>query len=388
MIRNMQNISGINWLFVLLFWVASTGAAFGVDLAEELNAFGQKTFQVLSARDYAGLEKIFNPYLVSYEKNKISEDELSMRFSVFSGMFDVESELDGWVQAYPTSYAARLAHGIYYVEEAWRKRGDLMGDRTSNKQFAGFNEYLKKSHAELTASLRLYARPVESYRYLIRVAKGQDGEEERQMLDLALRLDPAAVQPRLEYLDAVTPRWGGDEKQMAAVLKEGKQSRMSAHDKAQLEGRYYLAMAQDARLRKNYRAGSDYFYMGYKASGEENALLFSAEIAIDAEDPTLALDRLNELLKVFPKSANGYDYRAKVYEYKFNDMEHAVQDYVKAADLGSAWSQNHIGWFYMKGIKVPVDFKKARRYLELSANQGNRTAKENLVILNGLEQGK
>lgn len=384
----MQNKLAINWLFILLFWIASAGAAFGADLAGEIDVFGLNAFKALSKRDYAGLEKIFNPYLVSYGKTKISEDELSMRFGVFSGMSDVESELDGWVQAYPKSYAARLARGIYYVEEAWRKRGDLMKDRTSNKQIAGFNEYLEKSHNELTASLQLYARPVESYRYLIRVAKGQASDEEHQMLDSALKLDPAALQPRLEYLDAVTPRWGGDTGQMAEVVKEGKQSPMSAHGKVQLEGSYYLAMAQDARLRKDYRAGSNYFYMGYKATGEENALLFSAEIAIDAEDPKLALERLNEMLKVFPKSANGHDYRAKVYEFKFNDAEHAIPDYIKAADLGSAWSQNHIGWFYMKGIKVPVDHKKARHYLELAANQGNRTARENLDILNKLEQGK
>ena len=94
------------------------------------------------------------------------------------------------------------------------------------------------------------------------------------------------------------------------------------------------------------------------------------------------------MLKALPKSANGYDYRAKVYEYKFNDAEHAIPDYIKAADLGSARSQNHIGWLYMKGINVPVNFKKARHYLELAARQDNRTARENLEILNRLEQGK
>ncbi len=382
----MQN-KPIRWLFILLFWVAGTGMA-RADLTEEINALGQNAFKVLSARDYATLEKTFQPWLDSYAHKKIREDELSVRFSVFSRMTDVEAELDGWVKAYPASYSARLARGIYLADEAWRRRGDLRGNRTSGKQFADFHAYLDKSHADLTASIPLYARPVESYRYLIRVAKGQGSDEERQLLDHALALDPAALEPRLEYLDAVTPRWGGSKEAMTALVEEGRRSPMSAENKKHLEAQYYYALAQDARLNKDYRAGSDYFYMGYKATGEENALLFSAEIAIDAEDPKLALTRLNELLKVFPKSSNGYDYRAKVYEYKFDDPELAIPDYVKAADLGSCWSQNHIGWFYMKGIKVPVDYKKARHYLELSARQGNQTAKENLVILSGMEHGK
>ncbi len=387
MTHSLRGKSTIKWLFIFLLFAFNTSIS-RADPDEEVNAFGLNAFKTLSARNYAQLEKIFQPYLDSYAGKKTTADDLSLHFSVFSGMTDVESELDGWVETYPKSYAARLARGIYFVEEAWHKRGNLMGNRTSGEQFAGFRKYLGKSRDELTASLALYARPVESYRYLIRVAKGQDSDEASKLLDQALKLDPAALEPRLEYLDAVTPRWGGSEEQMAALLKEGIQSPMSDHNKTLLKGKYYYAMAQQARLEKNYRAGSDYFYQGYKATGEANALLFSAEIAIDAEDPKLALARLDELLKAFPESAYGYDYRAKVYEYKFNDAEHAIPDYIKAADLGSSWSQNHIGWFYMKGIKVPVDYKKARHYLEMAAKQGNKTAKENLAILNGLEQGK
>jgi len=356
-------------------------------LANEINAFALKTFKMLSAKDYAGVEKLFQPYLNAYAAKKISAEDLALRFDPFSGMTEMESEFDGWIAASPKSYAARLARGIYFVEEAWRKRGIRMGNLTSDEQTAGFRRYLKKSREELTASLSLYARPVDSYRYLIRVAKGLDGDA-RSLLDEALRLDPRAVEARLEYLDTITPRWGGSKEEMTRFLNESKQSQMTEAGKTQVAGRYWYALAQQARLEKDYHAGSGYFYQGYLATHEANALLFSAEIAVDAKDRDLAIVRMNELIKTFPKSAVGLEYRGKIYEWQFDDAEHAIPDYIAAADLGMSWSQNHIGWFYMKGIRVPVDLKKARHYLELAAAQGNQTAKENIVILNDMERGK
>jgi TPR repeat protein len=61
-----------------------------------------------------------------------------------------------------------------------------------------------------------------------------------------------------------------------------------------------------------------------------------------------------------------------------------MRDYLAAADLGAQWSQNRMGWNYMMGINVPVNYAKAKHYLDLSAAQGNNTAKENLIILNKL----
>jgi TPR repeat protein len=43
-----------------------------------------------------------------------------------------------------------------------------------------------------------------------------------------------------------------------------------------------------------------------------------------------------------------------------------------------------MGWFYMMGINVPVDYAKAKHHLDLAAAQGNNTAKENLITLQSL----
>ncbi|AJG24351.1 hypothetical protein RR42_s2770 [Cupriavidus basilensis] len=53
-------------------------------------------------------------------------------------------------------------------------------------------------------------------------------------------------------------------------------------------------------------------------------------------------------------------------------------DYMKAANLGDAFSQNEIGTFYWHGITVPRDKALAIQWFRKSAQQGNDAAKRNL----------
>lgn len=347
----------------------------------EQEVFGRKTYDMLVARQYSALEQRFRPYLDSYARNKISAEELANRFEAFSMMTEAEPQLDQWVQAYPNSYAAKLARGIYHVADAWRKRGNKMADSTSAEQMQGFHDSLKKSRADLLASLPLYARPVDSYRYLIRVAKGQSNGEERAMLDKALQLDPKAYDARDEYFYTIMPRWGGSLKEMAAYVEECNKSPLSEQDKKRIEGTYYYELAQQARQEKNLQASSDYFYKDYLATRQPNILLWSVKIAIEGKFTDLAMRRLDELTKTHPDYPPGFELRAQLYEYHYKDMAKAIKDYLAAADLGRDWSQNHIGWYYMKGIGVPVDNVKAKHYLELAAKQGNQNAAANLDML-------
>lgn len=354
----------------------------------EQDAFGKKTYDMLTSKEYGALEQRFLPYLDSYASDRISEETLDWRFEVFSKMTEVEPQLDGWVKAFPNSYAARHARGIYHVTDAWRKRGELMGSRTSDDQMKGFHDSLQKAKADFVSSLPLYSRPVSSYSYLIRVSKGLGLGNERAMLDNALKLDPKVFNARSEYFDAITPRWGGSENEMASFLVESNKSRMSDKDKKRVEGIYYYDLAQEARRQKNYKAGSEYFYKFYLTEKKPNVLQWSAQVAIDGKFHDLAIARLEELTKTYPSFPFGFELRAQLYEYHFKNIQKAMQDYSTAADLGASWSQNHLGWYYMQGINVPVNYLKAKYYLDLAAKQGNETAMENLEILRQLQSGE
>jgi TolA-binding protein len=352
-------------------------------LTEE-EIFYQQSYLMLSTKKYKELDQRFKQYLDLYARSEITAEELSIKFETFSKTPGLEPRYDEWVKAYPQSYSARLARGIYRVTDAWGKRGDQMAQRTTDDQFRGFNETLKDAQSDLMISITLYARPVDSYRYLIRISKGLSLGTERDLLDAALKLDPKAYEVRSDYFDAITPRWGGDEEMMASFLDESNKSPMSDKNKKKFEGVYYYAMAQQARLEKDYKAGSDYFYKYYLTNKIPSVLQWSGQVASDGDFKDLAFVRFNQLATEYPAYPYGFELRGILYETHLKDIKKAIQDYLTASGLGASWSQNHMGWYYMMGINVPVDYVKAKHYLDLAAAQGNNTAKENLVTLKQL----
>ena len=58
--------------------------------------------------------------------------------------------------------------------------------------------------------------------------------------------------------------------------------------------------------------------------------------------------------------------------------EEALQYYYKAAQLGNADGQEYMGVFHHFGYGVSLDYKEASRWYELSAKQGNASAKRQL----------
>jgi Domain of unknown function (DUF4034) len=388
MINNKQSGRSILVALVACFLWGLHSVTAQAQPSFELDAFALQDSALLSSRDYAALEKRLRPYLDSYASNKITAAELADRFEVFTLMNRVEPRLDEWVQSMPNSYTARLARGIYHVTDAWNKRGKLVRSRTSDEQMRGFQESLTKSRADLLASIPLYVRPVNSYRYLVRVSKGLGLDDERALLDAALKLDPKAYDIRSEYYDAITPNWGGSERMLAKFVEECQNSPMSDKDKKRIAGIKYYELAQQARENKDIKAGSDYFYQYYLSNQLPNVLLWSAQVALEGKLQDLAIERLNELNKQHPAYPYGFELRAQLYEYHYKDINKAIQDYLSAANGGASWSQNHIGWYYMKGINVPVDYVKAKHYLELAAKQGDRNAMANLDMLKKIKTGE
>lgn len=357
-----------------------------INLTEQ-ESFFQESYLMLSTKEYKALDQRFKKYLDLYAGNKITAEEFAQKLEIFTRMPGLEPRFDEWINAFPESYTARVARGIYRITDAWEKRGNKFAHSTTDEQFRGFGESLKKAQSDLMLSIQLYSRPVDSYRYLIRISKGLSLGIERNLLDAALKLDPKAFEPRSEYIDAITPKWGGDEGLMTRFLDESNKSPMSDKNKKGIEGKYYNSLAQQAKSDKNYKTASDYYYKYYLTNKEPGALQSSGQAALDGDFKDLAFERFDQLAKEYPKYPYGFELRGYIYEIHFKDNVKAVSDYLAASALGANWSQNRMGWYYMMGINVPVDYIKATYYLDLAAKQGNKTAIENLAILKKQQNG-
>ena len=354
------------------------------DPGEETNT-NDDAYVRLASKDYARLERQLRPHLDAYAKGTIPETELASKFTVFYRSYALESRFDEWVSAYPKSYGARLARGMYLISDAWRKRGSNYSRETTDKQFQGFVAQLKKAASDLQASIGLYSRPVESYRYLKQISMGL-GRTGRGFLDEALKLDGEAFNPRFAYLYSITPKWGGSVQQMESFIEESRRSPMSDRNKTRLEVEHYVFLGQQAWSDKEYMSASEHYLKAYQLLNDVRWLYWSARSAEDGGFRETAFSRFNDLIEAHPKYEWGYTRRGFLYENDLKDDEKAFKDYLTAADLGNSWAQNRLGWWYMTGKYVPLDYDKAELYLNRAAAQKNQTAIENLRNLEKLRK--
>jgi len=354
------------------------------DPGEETNT-NDDAYVRLASKDYARLERQLRPHLDAYAKGTIPETELASKFAVFYRSYALESRFDEWVSAYPKSYGARLARGMYLISDAWRKRGSNYSRETTDKQFQGFVAQLKKAASDLQASIGLYSRPVESYRYLIQISMGL-GRTGRGFLDEALKLDQQAYNPRFNYLYSITPKWGGSARQMESFIEECRSSPMSDKDKARLEAQLHSYLGEQASWDREYVSASEHYLKAYQIQKDAKWLYRSGKSAKDGGFKELALSRFSELIEEHPKYELGYTQRGDLYETSYKNDEKAFKDYLVAADLGNSWAQNRIGWWYMTGKYIALDYDKAELYLNRAAAQKNQTAIENLRNLEKLRK--
>ena len=149
-------------LAMVAFMLARPHPAFAASNAEltEDDIFYQKSYMLLSTKRYEELDQFFKQSLDAYAGNNITAEDLSQKFETFSQTPGLEPRFDEWIKAFPTSYSARLARGIYRTTTAWEKRGSSLSGGTTDSQFRGFGEMLVEANTDLVASLALHPRPI------------------------------------------------------------------------------------------------------------------------------------------------------------------------------------------------------------------------------------
>lgn len=196
---------------------------------EVAQSIGQ-TQQLLRQGSYAQLDQRMNDFQAAYRRGALADTGLLREFYAFTLADPVlEPNLDAWVAAYPTSYAARLARGIHYFGAGVQTRGSQFADHTTSEQFRGMRFYLEKGRQDLQDSLPLDPKPMLSYSVLMRVVM-QLGEPQTvsSLFDSAVALDPQNVIARAAYMRSLETRFGGSLDQMTAFLQSSRDAGLSA----------------------------------------------------------------------------------------------------------------------------------------------------------------
>lgn len=173
-----------------------------------------------------------------------------------------------------SSWRIHLARGIYFKKVGQARRGNDFINKTSAAQLMGMGSAYKKAEQDFHAGAALSEKPLLTYMHAMDISTSYGrGAENRQLLDLSLRIDPGNFVVRQKYMLSLEPRWGGSVHAMRAFPEECRRANLPA---AQLRNLEAVIVAD--------QAGTDYDFGRYAAAASE----FRQAIQMGGEIPCLA----------------------------------------------------------------------------------------------------
>lgn len=120
-----------------------------------------------------------------------------------------QAQLDAWVTD-TGSWQAHLARGVYLVSLGYARRGADTIDQTSEAQLRGMEEAFARAATDLSLVRERRPNEVVAHDARIRMLKsGGAFEAVRATYEDAAAICPHCLGARLEYVQALLPRWGG-----------------------------------------------------------------------------------------------------------------------------------------------------------------------------------
>jgi len=335
---------------------------------------------VLRAGQYAELDKYYSAVQRQFDAGKISGDELRNEFrSFYPTDRDLEVKLDGWVQAFPHSYAARVARAIYFKRVGFEERGDDYISKTSREQISNMDTALGKAIRDFGASIPMESKPFLSYFYMIGISTQYAGIiYTHQLYERAVVLSPTSFGLRLKFMSALEAKWGGSLDQMKPFMEECRHARLSDPQLSQLLAMVY---EDEGWEEVNYHNDLVSAEVAYRKAVEHAAN--ECETCVHADTALIvvlmnqgkyadATPFLNTYLRAHPGDLWALANRGTSYMQSGNPQG-AIADWSVAAAAGDDYSQYHLGMAYMTGVPgiLTSDGKVGLEWLRKSAEQGN-----------------
>jgi tetratricopeptide (TPR) repeat protein len=341
----------------------------------------QETRKLLDTGQFESLDAHFSAVQADYESGASNDEDLRAAFRVF---YDTDPALapkyDVWVSKFPKSYVAHLTRGLYYTEIGKRSRGAKALSLTPGQKIRDSDAAFHKAIPDLDASLSLDRKPLLTYLYELYIANyGDDLKKNRQLLDSAVKIDPANFIVRAEYMTTIETRWGGNQSMMLAFLDECRHTSLTDRQMRVLES----VVAENAGWTHLYvdgnYAAAEAAYRRSAALGGDRSLANLTDAMMKQSKYQEVIEPLTEELSEKPGDPGILDNRGEAYMRTGKSRE-AITDWTAAAAAGSAFAQNQLGILYMTGVPgvLDPDINAGINLFRQSAAQGYMAGQQNL----------
>jgi len=345
---------------------------------------------LLKTGQYSALDQHFATLQQQYVDGVIQDTTLRDRFRAFySTDRTLAGRYDGWVAQFPKSYVAHLARAIYYKKIGQESRGTAYIRETTESQLDGMTEAFHKALEDLHACAELDAKPTLAYGHALDISSYMGADDERELVDLAAKVDPGNVVVRLKYMNALEPRWGGSYERMEAFLEESRGANLAPAKLHLLEAVIAADHALSDYESQHWAAAAKEYVHALELGAEDlDCLKCAAYAQIKAEDWPQAVKLYTRLLAQNPQDSSTLRMRGWAYDRMDDPL--AIADFTAAANLGDAFAQNRLGEFNFYGIPnvVPKDRESAIKWFRMAAEQGYPAGVQNLqMALSELQPG-
>lgn|GEM_PF-4593976 len=333
--------------------------------------------RLLINHQYPVLDAKFNAMQQDFEAGKIDDFKLEVAFNGFR-IADpaLEAPLDAWLQAFPRSYAAHVARGVYYLEIGQNARGDGYANKTSPKQFNALNTAIAKARTDLNTSLILNNKLLISYAYLLKIAKyysddsdlpmsritsfilsnahwksrpSPNLQKQQDLLNAANHIAPHNFIARHSYMYNLQTKWGGSTQAMRNFFNKSKTAGLTPAELGYLESQVLL----DHAWVEDQRGLAEASAVDYAAAIDQ----FGADI--NQFYPEVYVQMLDETAFELQK--------IKKYDSAFKYFQRAIE--VDSKDV-YAWSS--LGFYF----RQRHDLQSAANADRIAAELGNATAQD------------
>jgi len=181
---------------------------------------------MLRKGQYVELDREMNQIQRDYEEGRRDDINLSHLFRAF---YDTDPALDvkyeAWIAAFPHSYAAYEAQGIYYRRYGYQIRGSNYAGKTAPQKFEEMQLYLNRAMDKHKHAMSLTAKPMLTYYNVLSIAKLSGSRPTaKKMMELAIQADPKNYIVRFKYMLMLETRWGGSLNEMKQFRAEAKRA--------------------------------------------------------------------------------------------------------------------------------------------------------------------
>lgn len=302
-----------------------------------------------------------------------------------------EPLFDAWASQHEALEHPFLARAVFQYCLAREARGDKFISETPPARLEQMRVHLDLARHDLGIVLRRNRDSFMAHYLLMQIASYTGSSAStRHHADEATRIAPRNFIARHHYLRSLRTRWGGSIRAMNAYLDECRRAHLPAAQLAALESVIISDKAWTAQ-QENDLSTAIRHYQRYVAlmtptiagligsSTVEPELQWAISTAKKAKDYQ-ALDRFTtQALALLPGKQERHRYSNRAWaRYQLGQKPAALADYLEAAALGDAYSQNAAGAMLFLGDGVPRDQARGLRLIEQSAASGNAHARKNL----------